>query len=166
MAQTENQLQTELVKDAKTQNHHAFKASHRDMTGVADLYLCGQQGSFWCEVKFFKPIERTFRQKTISTTPEQHRFLVDELDATGLAFWVVGYVMSRDGTHDRHGLFLCNGRKTTVTVTKDWMLPKRPGHIIKHRGASWPMDLITKRAKLMINGAMTWIHEDEKTIGY
>lgn len=166
MAQNESQFQAELVKDAKAKGMHAFKASHRDMTGVADLYICGESGSFWCETKFFKPIERTFRQKTINTTPEQHRFLVDELQATGLAFWAVGYVLSREGTYDRHGLFLCSGQKSAVTVTKKWMDLNHPGHIVKGRGSSWPMDLITKRALFMIKGQMSWLHDDERNIGF
>ena len=157
MATSETAFQTELVQVMNARGMHAFKASHREKTGVVDLYCRNEDFGFWIECKFMK-IERNFQTGKVSLTRPQWAFMRDEMKAGGLCATIIGYTRKTEG-YDKHGLLICDPREQHTQVNRAWVDDTtHPAHIVKTRGTDWPVDLITMRIGLMFNGAIPWAH--------
>ena len=157
MATRETPFQTELVQDMTAKGMHAFKASHREKTGVVDLWVrCPDVGA-WIECKFMN-IKPSFRTEKVSMTRPQWSFMEKERKAGGVTAKIIGYRQETTG-HDRHGLLLCDPQFQDTQVMRAWIDDtKHPSHIVKHRGGSWPVEIIMARIAHMHAGFLPWAH--------
>lgn len=159
MATSETQFQTELIKDMTAHGMHAFKASHREKTGVADLWVRDPSIGLWVECKFMK-VDKSFQTQKVSMTRPQWSFLKRELQAGGEAAKIIGYVRKTEG-HDRHGLLICDPTRQDTQVMRAWLDDdKHVSHVIKHRGSAWPVGVIVDRIVQMRGGLLPWAHQE------
>jgi Holliday junction resolvase len=161
MATSETAFQSELVDALKNRGMHAFKASHREKTGVVDIYVRTKPAGIWAECKWMT-VETNFRTEKVSLTRPQWAFMRDELDAGGTCAKIIGYRRKTQG-HDIHGLFLCHPHLQHTQVMRAWLDDnKHPAHIVKVRGANWPAELIVNRIVLMNNDQVPWAHQERE----
>lgn len=137
MARTENDFQSELVKDCTLAGLHAFKASHKYMTGVADLYIRSPDHAAWVECKFLKLNDRS-RRSTVKLTGPQSWFLLSEKKAGGTVAVVIGYVMDQAGQNPVHGLFVRKPKGgALIVIERSNLSSDHLCHIVKQRGQPW-----------------------------
>lgn len=158
MAVRETPFQSELVTDMTNAGMHAFKASHREKTGVVDLWCRHDDVGAWIECKFIT-IQPSFRTEKVSLTRPQWSFMGKELAAGGCCATIIGYRRVHKTGHDSYGLLLCDPMIQHNQVMRSWADDnKHAAHIVKLRGARWPADLIMSRINLMHSGMLPWAH--------
>lgn len=159
MATRETPFQSELVQDMEAKGMHAFKASHREKVGVVDLWVRCLDIGAWIECKFTN-IKPNFRTEKISMSRQQWSFLGKEIGAGGIGAKIIGYRRETTG-HDVHGLLICDPRNQHTQVMREWLDDTaHASHIVKHRGAAWPVATIMARIARMHAGMLPWAHQE------
>ena len=125
-------IQSQLIRDARTAGAFAYKTSHRFLIGVPDLFI-QMPGFPACQIEVKKldgmPKSGVIR---VDLTPHQRRHLLNLHVAGGFGGWLV--VVKEGETW--YGFVGTDSKSCAVTVG-EW-----PFTVIKRRGEHWPIKSI------------------------